>query len=164
MHDIPEAVDDSIAFACDSFVRERIAKLKHVLSMETPPVWRQAIITIRPRRDLSLSLSLFGEVFAPNGRPVAESPCNAKQKGPSGLVNRYHVGSRLANRSKQRICSSRYVHFDSSDVLVWISNYSLHDWKSKSESRYRKTMAAWHTTLRHRGKHYFTVAFDRLGL
>ena len=44
--------------------RERIGKLKRkVLSMGTPPVWRQAIITIRPRRDPPLCSA---EVFAPN--------------------------------------------------------------------------------------------------
>lgn len=71
--------------------------------MGTPPVWRQAIITIRPRRDPPLCSA---EVFAPTRSSTRAILSNFAlwQKTAPGLENRYRAGSRLANRSQRPTC------------------------------------------------------------
>lgn len=73
-----------------------------------PPVWRQAIITVRPRRDLFLSRARFLHQPSTNGRPVAESPSHAKQKRSDVRwvwMNRFAFG-------KSFNCWSRCVHLE----------------------------------------------------
>lgn len=43
------AIPDEFFYFVESFIRTKTTWLERVLSMGIPPVWRQAIITVRPR-------------------------------------------------------------------------------------------------------------------
>lgn len=120
---------------------------RKVLSMGTPPVWRQAIITIRPRRDPPLCSA---EVFAPTALPLARSSPTSLSSKKLHRVWRIDTAPARVWQivpNGRRVCSSRYVHFDSSDIPPRM-NFKREPLNRKSKSELENYIRTRYSTFR----------------
>lgn len=115
--------------------------------MGTPPVWRQAIITIRPRRDPPLCSA---EVFAPTALPLARSSPTSLSSKKLHRVWRIDTAPARVWQivpNGRRVCSSRYVHFDSSDIPPRM-NFKREPLNRKSKSELENYIRTRYSTFR----------------
>lgn len=124
--------------------------------MGTPPVWRQAIITIRPRRDPPLSRPRF--LHRPALPLARSSPTSLSSKKLHRVWRIDTAPARVWQivPNGRRVCSSRYVHLDSSDIPPRM-NFKRESLNRKSKSELENYIRTRYSTSTVPSVKYFEI-------